>query len=404
MYPTIKLKPGRGNPRVTRHPWIFSGAVADKPAGIDHGDIVRVVADDDELVGTGFYSAKSMIAVRLVEFDDVEMNREWLRRAITEANRRRELLGLTAVEGGEPGYRVVFGESDWLPGLVVDRYGHVLVMQFSTAGMERLREDTLAVLTELFAPKTIFERSDSPSRAEEGLSARVERASGEAVDRTPFREGGVVFEADIAEGQKTGFFLDQRRLREWVVRFASGRRVADLFSYSGASGICALAHGASGAVFVDSSARALDGVRRHLEVNSLSPDSTELVEEDVFQWLGARSAPEFDMVILDPPALIKSRKHAESGRKGYHFLNRAALRLINDGGLLISSSCSTHFSEDDLRVTLRRAADQAGVRLHVLAELSQSEDHPVSVYFPEARYLKSLICQVERTGSGESAA
>ena len=129
-----------------------------------------------------------------------------------------------------------------------------------------------------------------------------------------------------------------------------------------------------------------------------------MIEEDVFQWLGARGAPEFDMVILDPPALIKSRKHAESGRKGYHFLNRAALRLINDGGVLVSSSCSSHFSEDDLRVTLRRAADQAGVRLHVLAEVSQGEDHPVSVYFPEARYLKSLVCQVERVGGAGSTA
>ena len=140
------------------------------------------------------------------------------------------------MRGGKAGYRVVFGESDWLPGLVVDRYGDTLVMQISTAGIQRLRDDIVAVLTELYSPKTIFERSDSPSRGEEGLSGRVEVVSGESVDRVAFREAGVTCEADIAEGQKTGFFLDQRRLREWVARFASGRRVADLFSYSGGVG------------------------------------------------------------------------------------------------------------------------------------------------------------------------
>ena len=157
-------------------------------------------------------------------------------------------------------------------------------------------------------------------------------------------------------------------------------------------------------MFVDSSARALEGLKRHLELNGIDNDKASLVEEDVFQWLGSRKDPQFDMVLLDPPALIKSRKHAESGRKGYHFLNRAALRLLTDGGILVSSSCSSHFSADDLRVTLRRAADQAGVRLDLLAEVHQGADHPVSLYFPESRYLTSVICRVTRVADRTSLA
>ena len=396
MYPTITLKAGRGNPLVTRHPWIFTGAISSIPAGVKHGDIVRVATLDDEPVGTGFYSNKSMIAVRLVDFGSPELDRNWLKRSILAAERHRRLMGLSVENAGGPAYRMVFGESDWLPGLVVDRYGDILVVQISTAGMERLREDIVTTLVELFSPHAVYERSDSPSRTEESLEPKSGTLFGPVPTQAPFHEGPVLFAADIVEGQKTGFFLDQRRLRDRVRSLAASRKVLDLFSYTGASGISALMGEATHATFVDSSATALTGVHRHAEMNGFKSDRFSVEEADVFQWLGTRETPEYEMVLLDPPALIKSRKHAESGRKGYHFLNRAALRLVKDGGILVSSSCSAHFSEDDLRVTLRRAAEQAGARLHVLDTVSQAEDHPVSLYFPEARYLKSFICLVER--------
>ena len=396
MYPTITLKAGRGNPLVTRHPWIFTGAISTVPAGVKHGDIVRVATLDEEPVGTGFYSSKSMIAVRLVDFGSPELDRNWLKRSILAAEKHRRLLGLSIDSAGGPAYRMVFGESDWLPGLVIDRYGDILVVQISIAGIERLREDIVTTLVELFSPHAIYERSDSPSRVEEGLELRSGSMFGPVPTLAPFCEGPVLFAADIVEGQKTGFFLDQRRLRDRIRSLSTSRKVLDLFSYTGASGISALMGGALHTTFVDSSATALAGVQRHAEMNGFKSDRFAVEEADVFQWLGARETPEFDMVLLDPPALIKSRKHAESGRKGYHFLNRAALRLVVDGGILVSSSCSAHFSEDDLRVTLRRAAEQSGARLHVLDTVSQADDHPVSLYFPEAHYLKSFICRVER--------
>ena len=236
MYPSIKLKAGRGNPLVTRHPWVFSGALSEVPPEIQHGGIVRVLSEDDTPVGTGMYSSKSMIAVRLMDFGEPTIDREWLRRAIASANDRRILSGL-AREDGRSGYRVVFGESDWLPGLVVDRYADTLVMQLATTGMDRLREDIVAALQEVLSPKAVFERSDGPSRTEEGLKPQIGLVAGDAVERAEFIEADVTWEADITEGQKTGFFLDQRPLREKLRRLAAGRKVADLFSYTGGSGV-----------------------------------------------------------------------------------------------------------------------------------------------------------------------
>jgi 23S rRNA (cytosine1962-C5)-methyltransferase len=304
-------------------------------------------------------------------------------------------------DSGTTGYRVAFGESDGLPGLVIDRYGDVLVFQLSTAGIDALREDIVAALSDLFSPQAIVERSDLAVRREERLEEAVEVREGEPPERAQFLEHGLPFLADPLRGQKTGFFLDQRDLRRLVRTLGArpgleGGSVLNLFSYSGATGICALAGGASRVHNVDGSEAALSYAREHAALHELADERMTAERADVFQWLGAHMEPAYDAVLLDPPALIKSQRDVEQGRRAYHFLNRSALRLVKDGGLLVTSSCSHFFTEEDLAFELRRAGAALGLTLHTLATVRQSADHPTSIYFPEAAYLKSLVLQVRR--------
>jgi len=394
-YPQIILKKAGDRSLHVRHPWIYSGAIEIVGEGVANGSIVTVVDHDGRIVATGTYSGHSSIAVRVFDFRRVIIDKGWLKQRIHEAYDRRQLLGIGA-DQDTTGYRIVFGETDWLPGLVVDRYADVLVIQLATAGMVRLGDTIIESLIELFSPRTIYERSDLPSRREEGLGPRTGLRYGEETTLVEFREHGRRYIADVAGGQKTGFYLDQRDLRLEIFRLASGRRAVDLFCHTGAAGTAALAGGALSVHFVDSSQPALEFCGRHVELNGLDSSRITTESADVFQWLAERSSPEYDMVMLDPPALIKSRRHIESGHKGYHFLNRAAIRIINDGGILVTSSCSVFFPEFDFAGTLRRAAEQAGVRLALLKTVRQPPDHPLSLNFPESAYLKSFICRIDR--------
>jgi 23S rRNA (cytosine1962-C5)-methyltransferase len=323
-----------------------------------------------------------------------DIDQTWICRRIREAHERRSLMGLDGPD--LTGYRVVFGESDRLPGIVIDRYGDVFVIQLATTGAERFREMIVACLVDMFSPQAIYERSDLPSRVEEKLPPKTGLLYGRLPEVVEFKEYGRTYLADVAAGQKTGFFLDQRDLRQEITRLASGRKAADLFSCTGACALAALAGGALSVHCVDSSEQALALCPKHAAMNGFDPSLLTVETADIFQWVAARSTPEFDLIMLDPPALIKSRRHYEAGRKGYHFLNRAALRLLNNGGILVTSSCSAYFTEEDLAVTLRRGADQAGVELSLLKMIRQSPDHPLSLHFPEAAYLKAFVCLVSR--------
>ena len=394
-YPKIHLKSNRKASVANRHPWIFSGALQKSDTLIENGDIVSVCDHEGRVIATGAYSKQSMIAVRVFEFEDIEISRNWLTQRIQQAALRRQLLGY-GPGTDTTGYRVVFGESDNLPGLVVDRYADMLVIQIATAGMEKLRDDIIAALTDIFKPSCIFERSDLPNRREEGLELKTGLCVGQMAEAVEFLEHGITYMADIAAGQKTGFYLDQKDLRREIRRLAYGRRALDLFSYTGACGIAALAGGGTSAHFVDSSESALALCRRQAVRNKIDISSLTCDESDVFQWLSVRSKPEYDLVMLDPPALIKSKRHFEAGSKAYHFLNRAALRLVNDGGLFATSSCSAFFPEAEMAAMLHRAAEQIDVELSLLKTVRQSPDHALSLTFPEAAYLKSFICQVRR--------
>jgi 23S rRNA (cytosine1962-C5)-methyltransferase len=394
-YPLATLQKTKMANSAFKHPWIFSGALERRPDDVEHGAIINVAGPDGAIIGTGTYSAKSSIAVRLFAFENAVINADFLKARIKAADAARKLIGF-GPETDTTGYRVVFGEADGLPGLVVDRYDDVLVIQLSTAGMDRLRDDVVTALVETFAPVAVYERSDIAVRKEEGLHDEVGLRFGTLPAEVSFTERGMRFVVDVASGQKTGFFLDQKDLRAAVAKYAKGRNVLNLFSYSGATGVAAMRGGAADVVNVDSSAAALAACGKHAELNGIAPESFTAVETDAFQYLSDKDGERFDMIVLDPPALIKNRKDAEEGKKAYHFLNRAALRLADDGAIFVTSSCSHFLPEEDLAFILRRASVQAGVELQILETVRQSPDHPLSVYFPESAYLKSFVCLVRR--------
>lgn len=390
---TLTLKPGKEANVGFRHPWIFSGALESLEA--EHGSRVRVADKNGKILATGTFSARSSIAVRCFEFGEAKIDRAWLEKKVIEAHERRELMGY-GPKTGTTGYRVVFGEADGIPGLVVDRYGDTVVFQISTAGMDALREDVIQALAATLRPACLIERSDLAVRAEEGLEDVVKIHEGAADDLIAFEEQGLRFLADPIKGQKTGFFLDQKDVRAALGRLAKGKDALNLFSYSGAASVAMMQGGAASVHNIDASSDALALCQKHAELHDFSEKKFTIEEADIFQWLGAGQEKMYDMVVMDPPALIKTMKDAEEGRKAYHFLNRAAMRLVEDGGVFATSSCSHFLSEDDLAFTLRRASVQAGLRLDLLQVVRQSPDHPQSVYFPESLYLKTFIFRVSR--------
>jgi len=395
MYPTIQLKAGREAATGFRHPWIFSGAIATIPPDLESGALVHVSDRQGRIIGTGTYSKQSSIAVRVFDFKEAIINQAWLTTAIQAAHNRRLLMGY-GLDTETTGYRVVFSEADNLPGLIIDRYSDVIVLQISTAGMDALRPLVITACQELFKPRAIVEKSDLTIRKEEALRPIEAVQQGALNAPVEFKEHGLTYLADVINGQKTGFFLDQKDLRTAVKNLAKDKTILNLFSYTGATSIAALQGGATHVQNVDMSPEALELVQQQAKLNNFSTDQFSTKVADVFQWLNTHQEPSYDLVILDPPALTKSKKDSESAQQAYHFLNRAALRLVKPGGFFVTSSCSHFFSEDDMLFTLRRASVQAGATLHVLQSLRQSADHPLSVYFPESHYLKSYICQVEK--------
>ncbi|MCC6964104.1 MAG: class I SAM-dependent rRNA methyltransferase [candidate division Zixibacteria bacterium] len=393
MYPSVQVKPGKENNLIFRHPWVFSGALQRRPEGLANGEVVQVLDVNGVVRGVGIYSEHSQITVRVLEFGPAAINADWFRQRFAAADSPRRLLGL-GPDTATTGYRLIFGEADGIPGLVVDRYADVFVIQSSVAGIDRLKTDIVTALTDLFQPRAIVERSDLPARREEEIDQTTGMLHGSLDAPVAFTEFGVKFEADIIAGQKTGFYLDQRDLRQAVRTLAQGREVLNLFSNSGSFSIVALLGGATKALNIDSSHSALEQCFRFAELNGLDRSAISDSCIDVFDWLTERQPPSYDLIILDPPALIKAQNDTEAGKKAYHFLNRAAIRLLRPGGILVTSSCSAFFREDDFLFMLRRAAVQAERRLEILRYVPQSPDHPWSVYFPESKYLKSFIALV----------
>ncbi len=392
---SVKLKKGKEKAVRQLHPWVFSGAIDQIKGKPENGDIIMVIDSNNDFLAYGFFNSKSRVAVRLLEWNlETEINESWWRRKIKIAVKHRDELNTKDTNT----YRLIFSEADFLPGLIVDRYADFLSVQILTSGIENIKHIILDELQELLSPKGIFDRSDASARAHEGMEA----SSGgillgtEPPEFVSVKENGIFYQVNIAEGQKSGFYCDQRDNRKWVADHVKGKKVLDCFSYSGGFSLNAMAKGAKEVISVDSSAPALDTLKRNMEINDFNSIPHRLIQSDVNKQLRAfREVNEkFDVIILDPPKYAPSRSALTKASRAYKDLNRMAMLLLNEGGLLATYSCSGAVDISMFKQIIAWAALDAGKEVQFIQQFSQPADHPVRSSFPEGEYLKGLLCRV----------
>lgn len=392
--PKIWLKAGREKSLRRRHPWVFSGAIERVDGTVAAGATVDIFGSSGDWLARAAYSPASQIRARAWTFETREaIDAAFFGRRIERAIESRRRLGLL---GADTACRLVFAESDGLPGLIVDRYGEYLVCQLSSAGAEAWRATIVEQLGELCAPRGIYERSEGGARHKEGLPSRRGVLAGEEPPRElPIVSGGMRLAVDVAGGQKTGAYLDQQRNREIVAAQARGADVLDAFSYTGGFAIAALRAGAKSATLVDSSTDALELAKREAAENEVL-DACRFVAGDVFEELRALRAAgtQYDLVVLDPPKFVHSADQLGPGSRGYKDVNMLGLALVKPGGVLATFSCSGHVDAALFQKIVAGAAVDAGRTAQIFARLSQAPDHPVATEFPEADYLKGLILRV----------
>ncbi len=388
----IVLKKGRERSLRRRHPWIFSGAVervTGKPAA---GDTVDVKDSSGQTLARASYSPKSQIRARAWTFDPAEeVDAAFFRRRVTRALALREALPAARHANA---FRLVHGESDGLPGLIVDRYADVLVAQFLAAGVERWRDPILDALVELSGCSAVYERSDAETRKLEGLAARVGFARGDReAKRCPIIEYGLNFRVDVEQGQKTGFFLDQRENRQRIRALAAGREVLDGFSYTGGFAINALAGGARRVIALESSKEAIQVARENVAANPFDATKLEFVQADVFKHLRSLrdQGAGFDLVVLDPPKFAPTAAQAKNAARAYKDINLLAFKLLRPGGLLATFSCSGGVDAALFQSIIAGAALDAGAEAKIIERFGAAADHPVALEFPEGEYLKGLL-------------
>ncbi|MCC5868876.1 MAG: class I SAM-dependent methyltransferase [Gammaproteobacteria bacterium] len=392
--PQVFLRAGRDASLRRRHPWVFTGAVAELRGRAAPGDTVAVHCAKGELLGLGAWSPASQIRVRMWSFEAGEHIDEdfFLRRVMHAVSQRLADPWLQDTNAR----RLVNGESDGLPGVIADQYDNVVVMQLLSAGAERWRDALIAALRASVACEVFLERSDSDVRAKEGLAPRVVMVAGELPAPLLIREGPVRYEVDCQEGHKTGFYLDQRDNRALMDQLAGEARVLNCFAYTGGFGVRALAAGAQSVVQLDASAPALACAQRQLEHNALAAQRVEHVCANAFGWLreARQQRRRFDVVILDPPKFVAGAAQLRRGTRGYKDINLQALDLIAPGGWLLTFSCSGQVEPRLFQKIVADAALDAGRELSIVRWLHQSGDHPVTAAFPEGLYLKGLLCRV----------
>ncbi len=390
--PALRLKKKEERRLQTGHLWVYSNEVdteATPLKGMAPGQAVVIQASNGKPLGTGYVNPNSLICARLVSRDV----RHVLDKSLL-VHRLNVALGLRERLFDSPCYRLVHGEADGLPGLVVDRFGEVCVVQITTAGMETVKDALLEALDQVLKPKGILLRNDSSIRELEGLGAYVE-ALGDVPDRLEIIENGVRFQAAAQGGQKTGWYYDHRDNRARLNRYVKGKRVLDVFSYVGAWGVQAAVAGASEVVCVDASESALDQVHANAELNGVNERMTT-GHGDAFDVLKALrdSREKFDVVVLDPPAFIKRKKDAKAGLEAYRRINELAMRVLERDGILVSASCSHHLEASALQRILLQSSRHLDRHLQILECGGQAVDHPVHPAIPETEYLKAVFCRV----------
>lgn len=375
------------------HPWVFSNEVDTKATPLRHyepGQEILIQADDGKFLGMGYVNPNSLICARLLSRDPSQL----LDRSLI-IHRLNIALSLRQRLFRQPYYRLVFGESDALPGLIVDRYGDVLVAQITTAGMERIKPQILEALDKVLRPQAIVWRNDSAIRELEGLAQYSELAMGELPTSVTLVENEARYQIDVLAGQKTGWFYDQRHNRLRLRDYVAGQRVLDLFSYGGGWGINAALAGAKEVLCVDASQTAIDSCLQNAELNRLGSILTA-TKADIFDYLKHLRAERqhYDVIVLDPPALIKRKKDIKAGTQAYQRLNQAAMQLLSKDGILVSCSCSYHLAQQELRLLLGHSARHIDRFMQFLETGQQSPDHPVHPAVPEMAYLKAYFCRL----------
>ena len=387
---TIRL--GRGADKRIRngHPWVFSNEITQIDGAGEAGSAAEIFSAGGEYLGTGYHNPRSLIAVRILtrSREDIDTTDFYLQKIHRALQYRRNLYPELET------FRAVYGEGDFLPGLVVDKYGDYLSVQFLTAGIEYRRELIIAALQEVFSPKGIVARNDVAVRPLEGLAMQTEILHGDVPDTVETNEHGLRFSVSLLSGQKTGHFLDQRENHLLLKGISAGKEVLDCFCYSGSWGVHAAAYGAASVTAIDSSEKAISLARENAALNGFS-SIMRCETEDAFERLRSLKSEgrRFDVIVLDPPAFIKSRKLIQEGLKGYLTINRRCMELLNKGGYLVTCSCSHHLGRDMFHELLLKAAVQSGQEMRLLGIHSQSPDHPVLLAVPETEYLKCIVLQ-----------
>ncbi len=386
--PRVILKKGREKSMLRGHPWVFSGAVAKIEGDVSPGDLGEVYSGEGEFLGLGHINPRSQIIVRILT-DNQELGNDFFKNRISRADHFRD-----GIRQKTNAYRMVNGEGDYLPGLIVDRYGEILVIQCSTAGINRSKGILTNLLVKEFESRSIYERSDVALRKEEGLVESSGLLHGEALSEpVEIQEHGCRFTVDVYRGQKTGFYLDQRENRFLLQGISEGKKILDCFCYTGGFSIHAAVGDAQELTLVDSSQESLAIAERHFSLNRLENIPHRLIRGDVFDILRGLE-PGYDIVILDPPPFAKRKGDLPRASRGYKDLNLQAFRLLNEGGLLLTFSCSHHMSWDLFKKIVFSAALDSGKKIQVVSRLGHPWDHPVDICHPEGEYLRGLICRV----------
>lgn len=394
MSATVVLQPEREKSLKRRHPWVFASAVAEVKGRCRPGDTVDVVSHDGEWLGRGAYSPESQIRVRIWTFnkDEVVDNGFFVRRLEQAMGLRKRVIDSETTNA----YRLIASESDGLPGVTIDVYNNVTVVQLLSAGADKHRKKIVWALTKVLPDNAIFERSDVDVRAKEGLEPLVQVLHGEPERQVIIKENNIEICVDIEQGHKTGFYLDQRDSRAAAMRYAKDATVLNCFSYTGTFACYALKGGASHVTNVDVSEPALALAKRHLQMNGLDDGQCDMLNDDVFQALRTyhQQGQQFDMVILDPPKFVDSRASLNRAARGYKDINLYGIHAVKPGGLLLTFSCSGLMPSDLFQKVVADAALDAGRTVKIIERLTQAKDHPIISTFPEGYYLKGLVCEV----------
>lgn len=374
------------------HPWIFSGAIRKIEGKPREGDPVEVLANDGTYLATGHYQIGS-IAIRLFSFHEVLPDREFWAEKIRQAWALRHALGLTG--GSTNVYRLVNGEGDGMPGFIIDYYNGIAVTQMHSIGMYRLREMFAGILQEMYgdALKAVFDKSENTLPFKAGLDPKNEFLVGD-LSATEVTENGCRFAIDVATGQKTGFFIDQRDNRSLLAQYAAGKDVLNMFCYTGGFSVYALRGQASMVHSVDSSVQAIDLTNRNVELNPGFPGKHESFATDAFGFMH-NIRDKYDVIILDPPAFAKHQDALNNALQAYKRLNATAIEQIRPGGILFTFSCSQVVTKENFRKSVFAASANTGRSVRILHQLTQPPDHPVSIYHPEGEYLKGLVLEIQ---------